>query len=296
MKPTPIAELALIRSALFVPGNRPDRMDKAVASNADAVICDLEDAVPISAKAEARRIIAEKLPGYGDRILLVRINGLETDLAKEDVMALPLDVSTGIVLPKTEHPDQIHRINELLLAAEEKNGVEPGKIKLLALVESALGVENAFRIASCVTKPQRLWTLALGAADLAADVGFELTKTGEELAFPRAGMAIACRAAGLESPIDTPFMVDLKDMVALEKDIVRAKRVGFSGKMCIHPNQLEPCNRLFSPSPEELEQAKRIVEAYRAAEKEEQGAIQLDGKFIDPPVVERALKIVKSAQ
>jgi citrate lyase subunit beta/citryl-CoA lyase len=124
-------------------------------------------------------------------------------------------------------------------------------------------------------------------------MGFEITKTGEELVYPRARIAVACRAAGVEPPLDTPFMIDLKDREALEADIKRACRLGFQGKLCIHPNQIDICNQLFSPTDEEIEYAQKVIQAFDAAEADGTAAIQVEGRFIDYPVVERCRRILK---
>ena len=180
--------------------------------------------------------------------------------------------------------------------AEEEKGVPPGSISIIALIESALGVERAFQIVSEKTEPNRLFTVAFGAADFALDMGIEITKTGDEISYPRARLAVACRAAGMNPPLDTPFMIDLKDIEALEVDAKRAKQFGFQGKLCIHPNQVEICNKIFSPTKEEIEYAKRVVQAFNEAESSGTAAIQVDGKFVDYPVMERSKRILRIAQ
>lgn len=294
MIPLGNTENILIRSALLVAGNRSKEMDQAVASNADAIIFDLEGFLSGSIIEDTRRIISNKLTQYSNcrKALFVKINRIETGLVSEDIMSLPLSSLQGIILPKTEQPDHIHHLNELLLVAEKFNGLNAGRTKIIALIETALGIEYAFKIASCQTKPPRLWTFVLGAAVLAADVGFDLTKTGEELDFSRSKLVFACRAAGLDSPLDTPYMFDSNDTVALKDDIIRARNHGFLGKLCIHPNQVDLCNQLFSPSPKELKQARRIAEAIKSGQEYENGIIQLDGKLIYPPMIKRALKLI----
>ena len=288
-------EFDLARSALFVPGNRPERVDKAVNTRADAVIIDLEDAVPPADKVRARAVAREKIAEHASRGVLVRINALSTEYAREDIEAVAGPGLGGILLPKSERPEDLMEVDRLLATAEGAAGLPVGSVRVTALVESALGIENAFIMASVETARPRLWTLAFGAADFSLDVGFELTRSGEELAYPRARLAVACAAAALAPPWDTPYMVDLKDESALIEDIKRAARLGFGGKLCIHPNQVDHCNRFFSPDPEEIEQAKRVIEAFNEAGKDGSGAILLDGRFIDPPVVKRALRIVRFA-
>jgi citrate lyase subunit beta/citryl-CoA lyase len=127
-------------------------------------------------------------------------------------------------------------------------------------------------------------------------MGIEITKTGEEIAYPRARLALACRAAEIKPPLDTPFMIDLTDLEALEADANRAKQFGFQGKLCIHPKQVEICNRIFSPTKEEIKYAEKVVQAFGAAESSGTAAIQVDGKFVDYPVVERSRRILEIAK
>ena len=287
--------LEFIRTALFVPGNRPDRVDKAVRTAADVVIIDLEDAVPHSQKKQTRAVVREKIMDYQERPVLVRINALDTEFFEDDLNAVVVAGLACIMVPKVEAAAQIQQINRALLKIEENKGMRPGSVSIIPLIESALAVENVFQIVLQRTDPQRLFTAAFGAADFALDMGFEITKSGEELFYPRARIAVACRAAGVEPPLDTPFMIDLKDLEALEADIKRACRLGFQGKLCIHPNQVDICNRLFSPTKEEIEYAQKVIQAFDAAEAGGTAAIQLDGKFIDYPVVERCRRILKIA-
>ena len=286
-------QFGYIRTALFVPGNRPDRVDKAVRTAADVVIIDLEDAVPYSQKEETRPAVREKIMDYRERPVFVRTNALDTEFFEEDLNAVVVKGLACIVVPKVESAAQIQQINQGLLKAEENKGFQPGSIAIIPLIESALAVENVFQIVSQKTDPQRLFTVAFGAADLALDMGFEVTKTGEELLYPRARIAVACRAAGVQPPLDTPFMIDLKDREALEADTKRACQLGFQGKLCIHPNQIDVCNRLFSPTKDDIEYAQKVIRAFDAAEADGTAAIQLEGQFIDYPVVERCRRVLK---
>jgi citrate lyase subunit beta/citryl-CoA lyase len=289
-------EIGFIRSALFVPGNRPDRVDKALATAADVVIIDLEDAVPHALKAETRPLIHDKLLQHANHNILVRVNGLETEFIHADLDQLVVKSLSQIIIPKIERPAHIREANRRLTEIEEKKGIPSGSISIIALIESALGVENAFRIVSEKTEPNRLFTVAFGAADFALDMGIEMTKNGGEIDYPRARLALACRAAQIKPPLDTPFMIDLNDMEALEADANRAKKYGFQGKLCVHPKQVEICNRIFSPTKEEIEYAQKVVQAFAEAESSGTAAIQVDGKFVDYPVVERSKRILEIAE
>jgi len=289
-------EIEFIRTALFVPGNRPDRVDKAVTTAADAVIIDLEDAVPHALKAETRPLVRDKLLQHADHNIMVRVNGLDTEFFDADLDELALKELCHIIIPKIERPAHLREANRRLTEIEEKIGIPLGSISIIALIESALGVENAFRIVSEKTEPDRLFTIAFGSADFALDMGIEITKSGEEIAYPRARLALACRAAQIKPPLDTPFMIDLNDNEALEADAKRAKQFGFQGKLCIHPRQVEICNRVFSPTKEEIEYAQKVVRAFGEAESSGTAAIQVEGKFVDYPVVERSRRILRIAK
>jgi len=286
-------KLEFVRSALFVPGNRPDRVDKAVRTDADVVIIDLEDAVPPGLKVETRVSVRDKVKEHGDHRMLVRVNGPETVFMQGDLEAVVCDSLSGVMVPKIESPENMQFIHQHLCHAEHLKGMPQGSLTMISLIETALAVENAMQIASTEFRPERHVIMAFGAADLALDVGFEITKGGQELAYPRARIAMASAAAGLDAPLDTPFMVDLKDREALEADTTRAKQLGFQGKLCIHPNQVDLCNRIFSPGKEEIDFAGKVIQAFEAAEGDGKGAILVDGKFVDYPVVERSRRILK---
>jgi citrate lyase subunit beta/citryl-CoA lyase len=283
----------LLRTALFVPGNRPDRVDKAVHSGADAVVIDLEDAVALAEKAETRPRVREKVVEHAGRDIVVRVNGLNTPFFEEDLETVITSDRAAIMVPKVEEVDDIHEIHRRLLEVENEKDLPRGSVSIVPLIESALGVQNVFQIVSGDTDPPRIATVAFGAADYTRDLGIEMTRHGEELTYPRSRIAIACRAAGVNPPLDTPFMIDLKDMEGLRADAKRAKDLGFQGKLCIHPNQIEPCHAVFSPTEEEVSFAKRVVQAFEEAETRGIAAIQLGGRFIDYPVVERSRRILE---
>lgn len=284
-----------IRTALFVPGNRPDRVDKAVKSEADAVIIDLEDAVPLAQKEETRPRVREKIFEHRDRKIIVRVNALSSGFLQGDLDEVIVKDLNCIMVPKVESVEHISEIDRRLLDAEKKTGMETGTIAVIPLIESARAVQNIFQIVSKTTDPRRVFTVAFGAADYTLDLGIEMTKEGAELSYPRSRIPVACRAAGIEPPLDTPFMIDLKDIEALKADVKRAKRLGFQGKLCIHPTQIEPCHAVFSPTREDILYAEKVVQAFEEAESEGVGAIQLDGKFIDYAVVDRSKQVLKLA-
>jgi len=285
----------LIRTALFVPGNRPDRIEKAFSTEADVIIIDLEDAVPLSEKESSRSNVREKVTQFADRMILVRTNALGSPFINGDLDEAIVEGVNGIVLPKVEKADNIHDINKLLLEVEKNRTLPDGSIRIFPLIESAAAVQHIYNIVSTKTKPKRIYTVMFGAADYTLDMGIEMTMEGNELFYARSRIAIACRAGGIAPPIDTPFMIDLKNTEALISDAERAKELGFQGKLVIHPKQVEPCNRIFSPAPEEVARAEKTIQAFEEAEAAGTAAIQLEGKFIDYPVVKRSKDILALA-
>jgi citrate lyase subunit beta/citryl-CoA lyase len=286
----------LIRTALFVPGNRPDRIVKAFGTGADVVIIDLEDAVPLSEKESSRPNVREKVAEFADRMILVRTNALGSAFVDGDLDEAIVKGVNGIILPKVERADDITKINTFLIEVEKSRSLLEGSIRVFPLIESAAGVQHIYDIVSTKTKPERIYTVMFGAADYTLDMGIEMTMGGNELFYARSRIAIACRAAGIAPPVDTPFMIDLKNTEALISDARRAKELGFQGKLVIHPNQVEPCNRIFSPLPEEIKKAEKIVKAFEEAEAAGMAAIQLEGKFIDYPVAKRSKDILALAE
>lgn len=285
-----------IKSALFVPGDKPDRIDKALAGQASAVIIDLEDAVTPDKKGQARQTVREKAEKKPGKPVIVRVNALDSQLILEDISTICRIGVFAIMIPKLTGRNELIEVNRLILKAEKENDISLGSIKIIPLVENALAVENAYQIASTRTDFDRLFTLAFGAADFSLDMGVVMTREGLERQYPRARLALACRAAGLEPPLDSPYMVDLKDLEGLEKDTWIAKNLGFGGKMCVHPTQIEIINRIFSYGQDEIVQAQKIIDAFKKAESEGKGAIQLDGKFIDIALVRNAQRILAASE
>jgi len=285
-------EIGPLRTALFVPGNRPDRVDKAVKTSADAVIIDLEDAVVLTEKETSRSKVRDKILEHAERKIIVRVNSLDSPFFQGDLTEVITGNLACLMVPKVESAAHVREINENLLKVEKEKGIVQGSVSIIPLIESAGAVQNIFQIATEKTEPSRIYCVAFGAADYTLDMGIEITKEGAELSYPRSRIAVASRAAGIAPPLDTPFMIDLKDMEALKLDAGRAKQLGFQGKLCIHPNQIEPCHAIFSPTKEEMFYAERVVQVFEEAEKEGSAAIQLDGKFIDYAVVERARRIL----
>jgi citrate lyase subunit beta / citryl-CoA lyase len=258
------------RSYLFVPGNRPDRFEKARQSGADAVILDLEDAVQSTHKDLARESVAAWLDPT--RPVYVRINAAGTPWFEQDLELVSLPGVQGVVLPKAEHPEQVARVAARLA----------GETQVLPLLESALGVWNALVLAQA----PRVERLAFGSVDFQLDTG--MSGEQEELLYARSRLVLASRVAAILPPVDGVTMV-LEDPTRLREDVARARRLGFGGKLCIHPRQVELINRGFAPTDAERAWARRVLSA---AEATGAGALQLDGELIDRPVIERARSIL----
>lgn len=264
------------KTYLFVPGNRPDRFEKAIRSGADAVIIDLEDSVAIEDKDKAREFVKEALHELDVQAkkVFIRVNERKSNFWKEDISMVTRYPSIGIMMPKVETQEDIRELNKELSSSQ---GIIP-------LIESASGVIHAFSIAKSAKNIERL---AFGAVDYGLDLGIALTKEGTELIYPRSQIAIASRAAGIVSPIDTVF-TDIKDKEGLLAETKRAKELGFTAKLCIHPLQVEAINTLLLPTETEVRWATEVIEAFEEVEKAGIASINLRGKMIDYPVYKQA--------
>lgn len=281
-----------LRSLLFAPGNQPRKLAKVGTFGADAVILDLEDAVPPNQKEEARPLVRAALSTYPDAVAMARPNALTTGLCAADLDAIVCPSLQAILLPKTESPADLHTVDAILGELETREGVEPGTIRVLPLIETARGVSRVEEIAR--EAPPRVHTLVFGPADLSADLGIDLTPEGTEVLYARSRVVIAARAAGLAAPIDGPFLHDLQDQAGLVADARHGRQLGYGGKIVVYPPHVEPVNRAFSEvSPAERDRARQIVEAFEAAESAGSAAIQVGGIFVDYPIYHRARRTMR---
>ena len=276
-------------SRLYLPGNSPSMMLNAGIHQPDGIILDLEDSVAPERKAEARLLVRNALcqvDFYGAE-RMVRINQLPAGLEDLDEV-VPYHVNL-VLLPKCEHGSQVteltHRIQSILKAHKQKR-----EIFLMPIIESALGVENAFEIASA---SDTVVALAIGLEDYTADLGVKRTQTGEESLYARTRLVNACKAAGIQ-PIDSVYS-DVANMEGLKKNVETSRALGFEGMGCIHPRQVPVIHEAFTPTEEEIDKARRIVEAFQEAEARGSGVVALGSKMIDPPVVKRAQKTIELA-
>ena len=276
-----------LRSFLFAPGNHPRRVEKALSLAADAVILDLEDAVAIAEKPATREAVAAVFGRLRHGWLYVRVNAVDTDFCYGDLVAIVRPGLDGIILPKIESAAGLATVDWLVAQLERERGLPPGGIDLIPIIETARGLDSVAAIAASGTRVRRL---AFGAGDFTLDVNMVWSRGESELAHARAAIVTASRAAGLEAPLDTVW-VDLTDREGLENSARAALGLGFQGKMCIHPDQIAVANRVFTPSDAEIAFAERVAAAFAEAEAEGSAAIQLDGKFIDYPIVYRAHRV-----
>jgi citrate lyase subunit beta / citryl-CoA lyase len=261
-----------VRSYLYVPGTEPRRIEKALASGADAVILDLEDAVAPSRKEEARKTVAEVLRSKHKKPVFVRINAPGSVLAEEDVEAVAGLHFAGLRLPKTESPEVVRRLAERL----ETLGCEAG---IQCLIESALGLELAFEIARTHRK---VVGMSLGETDLAADLGVR-GDTG--LLYARSRLVAATRGAGLPSPVQSVY-TNVRNTEGLRHSTEEGKNMGFVGCSAIHPAQIEVINEVFTPTDEEVAEAKDLLTRLEESASTGTGAFALeDGRFVDEAVV-----------
>ena len=309
------------RSLLFVPANRPDRYAKAAAAGADKVIIDLEDSVPAGQRAAAREMISPALPGLARERLLVRVNPIADPDHAADLAAVPLAAVGGLMVPKVEHAAELRGLAGELERRETAAGLAAGSTFLVVLIETARGVRDADALMDAAASLGRDCVAAFGALDYGVEVGTEPawplrdTEGDErrgtgiigqrgfsdpaigvepELLYPRARLTVAAAAAGLEPPLDSPS-THLRDPDRVRAEALAARRLGFQGKLCVHPLQVAPCNEVFTPPPAAVAEARTVVDAYEAAQAAGRGAVALDGRMIDMPVVRRAQRTLTLA-
>lgn len=280
--------MAVFRSFLFAPGNHARRVEKCLTLGADAVILDLEDAVAKAEKVGTRQTVVNALQAPRRCRGYVRVNSLDTAWCHGDFVAMVTAGVEGIVLPKVESASDLLTAEWLLKSLERDHGLPEGGIDLLPIVETARGYSNIKAIAAAGTRARRL---AFGAGDFTLDVGITWSADETELLPYRTAFVVESRAAGLEPPIDTVW-VALRDAEGFGRSVQRAKDLGFQGKLCIHPDQVPVVNTTFAPTDRELAHAQRVLDAFADAEARGLAAIQVDGQFVDYPIVYLAQRLI----
>jgi len=278
------------RSRLYLPGNTPKLALNAGLHGGDGIILDLEDSVSPARKDEARILVRNTLRAVdfygGER--MVRINQGERGL--EDLDAVIPHYANVILLPKCETPEQLLLVDERIQSLRNEYKIE-NDVWIMPIIESAMGVINAFQIAAA---SKNVVGLAIGLEDYTADIGAPRTREGKETFFARSMVVNAAKACGLQA-IDSVFS-DISDMDALCENVLASKALGFDGMGCIHPRQVKVIHDAFAPTEEEIEKARKIVDAFKEAEKKGLGVVAVGSKMIDPPVVKRALRVMELAE
>lgn len=284
--------MSVYRTFLFAPGNYARRVEKALSLDADAVILDLEDAVAISEKPATRKVVVEALQKPRTGLGYIRVNAISTEFCHGDIQAVVAKGVDGIILPKVEAAHELKTIDWLIGELERDRGLPKGGIDLIPIIETGKGMQAAYEIAASGTRAKRM---AFGAGDFTLDMNIEWSRDELELLPYRSIVVQASRAAGIEPPIDTVY-VNLKDPEGFEASAVRCRQLGFQGKMCIYPDQVPVVNTAFTPSAEAVATARKMVAAFDEAEKAGLASIQVDGKFIDYPIVYRAQRILATVE
>jgi citrate lyase subunit beta/citryl-CoA lyase len=284
--------LRLRRSLLYVPGNMPGMLQNIPVFGADGVMIDLEDAVPLAEKDAARVLTRNFLRTFRDRTseVFVRVNGLDTKYALDDLREVLPAMPDGIRLPKADHPEVVERLDTLLTETEERLGLEIGHFTIIPSIESAVGLLNSVRTAQ---SSPRIVALAFGAEDYTASMEIQRTTTGEELFAARTQVVWAAKAAGVQA-IDSVFS-DANDTEGLRAETELIKTLGFTGKSLVNPRQIDVVHEVFRPKKEEIDDALEVMEAITRAREMGTGVISLRGKMVDAPVVKRAARILKTA-
>ena len=282
-----------MRTLLFVPAHRANMVEKAAGIPADVIVLDLEDAVPPNQKATARDSLHTSIDALksGGKAVHVRINHLDTGLTKDDLSAAIRPGIDGLLFPKAQSAAQIRELDVMIRERELHGGVRPGTIALIPMIETARGVLRCEEIATSST---RIAALALGGEDYAADLGIPRTQQANEFEYARRSIIHVAVAYGLR-PLDGIYAT-LHDEPGLMADARYARSIGMKGKYVVHPDQVGPVNDVFSPTPEELTSARRIVQAYDAAMDGGIGVIDVDGQLIDVPVANRARDLLAYAE
>lgn len=281
----------LRRTMMFIPGNNPGMMQDAFIYAPDAIMLDLEDSVTMVEKDAARLLVynALKTIDYGNIEMVVRINPLNTPYGKKDIEAVVKAGVHVVRMPKTETADEVREVEREIERVEQEIGCL-GRTQIMAAIESALGIVNAYEIA---VASKRMMGIALGAEDYCANLKTQRTPGGDELRLARETIVVAARAAGIDA-LDTVYS-NLDDMETFRKEVEFIKTLGFDGKSIINPRQIDIVNEVFAPKEKDINKALTILAAIKEAEKRGSGVIAVNGKMVDRPVVIRAQRTIDLA-
>jgi citrate lyase subunit beta/citryl-CoA lyase len=283
--------MLIMRSLLFVPANRDNMVARAHQTPADVIVLDLEDSVPPSEKEITRAKLRSAIGSLkaAGKTVHVRVNGLDTGLTKDDLAAAIGPGPDGVILPKAEAARDVRQFDILIREQEMRNGLHPGDILMFPHVESARGVLRCEEIGQASS---RIAGISLGGEDYVASLA--VPRSAEALEYARRVVINVCSAYGL-LPLDVVYPV-INDEAGLTAEAAYCRAIGFKGKYCIHPGQVETVNRAFSPVTEEVEAARRAVAAFDEAMSRGQASVQVDGKMVDTPVARRARDLIALAE
>lgn len=283
----------LRRTMMFVPGNNPAMVKDAGIYGADSIMFDLEDAVSLAEKDAARYLVYEALRtvDYGEAELVVRVNGLDTPFFENDIKMMVKANVDVIRLPKTESAEMINQLVAAVEQAEKEFGHEIGSTNVMAAIESAMGVVNAYEIASA---SDRMIGIALSAEDYTTDMKTHRYPDGQELLYARNVILHAARAAGIAA-FDTVF-TNMDDEAGFYRETELIHQLGFDGKSLVNPRQIEMVNKVYQPSEKEILNAQNVIEAIEEARQKGSGVISMNGQMVDRPVVLRAQRVMRLAQ
>ena len=283
----------LLRSFLFVPGNNKKFIDKAKTLNADIICLDLEDSVPSDDKESARQMIIEALKVRAEfkGEVYVRTNPFASGMVQEDLKAVVQKGIDGVVIPKVNDPNEVIELSKLIKELEHERSIKEGAVEMMPSIESAKGVVNAYEIASA---SPRVSALVFGVFDFLFDMGLEYIEDDVEYNYARAKVPVDARAAGVYA-VDSIWQ-RIDDMNGLIKDATAGMKLGYKGKSIIHPSQIEPVHKIFVPNKEEVEWAKKVVDALNGAMGKGKGAVRLEGKMIDAVHYKRAKAVLEAVK
>ena len=290
--------MKLYRSMLFVPGNRPEWMDKAPQYKPDALIVDLEDAVPIAEKKATRQIVRDGIARLHQRgvPVIVRVNGVDTGLTGEDIEAIVSPGLVGIAIPKLEFAEEVRKIDAWVELFEQKAGMPKNSVELVLIPETARGIMNAYELA---TACKRVGTITGSVSNRSGDVtkaiGYQSTRSEMENLYQASHTLLAARAAGIEYPL-AGAPLEVKDLAFVREQLKRARQIGYRSAMVIHPTAVAIANEVFSPSKEEIEWNKGILQAMADAEAAGRAAVTYDGMMVDYAHVRNALDLIHQAE
>lgn len=277
-----------LRSAMFVPGYTRKFLDKAVGFQSDAILLDLEDSVPDAYKDDARRYVREYLDqDKFPQQTFIRVNDIDSGLLSKDLEATLHENTDGFMFTKVRDENDIIYFDKLLSQYEHDHGFPHGKFKMLPLIEMGSAILRAYQIA---TASPRMIGLAFGGEDYLTDLDGLHKEHGTSLIVPRSLIVIAARSAHVDV-LDTPYL-DIRNAEGFRKEVEQARELGFSGQLILHPTQIDVTNEIFSPSEEEIREARRIIAAIKESSEKGQGTTLLDGKLVGPPMLKRAISVL----